>query len=54
MYEEVDTSGAVIFKLEIKDEDTIEDPASNRKWKVLSVDYSTLDTRFRLGVTKLR
>jgi hypothetical protein len=54
MYEERDSNGTLVFKLEIKDEDTIEDPSTGRSWKVLSVDYSTLDTRFRLGVTRLR
>lgn len=54
MVEEKDEDGVLLFKLEIKDEDTIRDPITDREWKVLSVDYSTLNTRFRLGVTRLR
>lgn len=54
MVEIKDEDGVLLFRLEIKDEDTIRDNATNREWKVLSVDYSTLNTRYRLGVTRLR
>lgn len=38
----------------IKEEDTIRDIGTDERWMIVSIDYSTLKTRYRLGCARPR
>lgn len=44
----------ILVDLIIKEDDTIVNPATGENWIVQAVDYSTLNTRYRLGCMRLR